>query len=101
MTMAYEGRAGRPEAKPDWFLADWMECRSMSQAELCRSTGLSKATVSQVVNGIQDYNPKLVRLAANALEIEIFELFMSPVLARAYREMRTAAIALACTEGSA
>lgn len=64
----------------------------VTQAEMCRRTGWSKATASQLYNNIQDYSPPIVNEAAKALMVESFELLMRPERAMALRRQREAAI---------
>lgn len=64
----------------------------VNQAEMIRRTGWSKATASQLYNNKQDYSPKLVNEAAQALNVESFELLMKPERAMALRRQRDAAI---------
>jgi hypothetical protein len=79
----------------NWYLREWMDMLSVNQAEMCRRTGWSKATASQLYNNVQDYSPKLVNEAAEALRVEGFELLMKPERAMALRRQREAAIVLA------
>lgn len=79
----------------NWYLREWMDMLSVNQAEMCRRTGWSKATASQLYNNKQDYSPKIVREAAQALNVEGFELLMKPERAMALRRQREAALVLA------
>lgn len=72
-----------------------MDLLEVNQAEMCRLTGWSKATASQLYNNKQDYSPKVVREAARALNLEDFELLMRPDRAMALRRQREAALVLA------
>lgn len=67
-------------------------CGVKTQAEMARRTGWSKATMSQLYNGDQDFNSKILTEAADALGIERHELLMTPEIAMAQRRMRQAAI---------
>jgi len=61
-------------------------------------TGWSKATMSQLFNGTQDYSPKILTEAAKALNVEPFELLMPPERAMSLRRMRESAISIAAEE---
>lgn len=58
-------------------------------------TGWSKATMSQLYNGVQDYSPAILEAAAIALNVETFELLMPPDRAMNLRRFRDSAVALA------
>ena len=87
-------RRGIPK-QINWYLREWMDLLGVTQAEMMRRTGWSKATASQLYNNLQDYNPKLVNEAAKALHLETFELLMRPERAMALRRQREAALILA------
>lgn len=53
--------------------------------KMCELTGWSKATMSQLYNGKQDYSPAVVNAAAAALKAEPYELLMPPERAFAIR----------------
>jgi transcriptional regulator with XRE-family HTH domain len=79
----------------NWYLKEWMDLLGVIQAEMCRRTDWSKATMSQLYNNKQDYSPDLVNTAAEALNLEPFELLMRPERAMAFRRQREAALVLA------
>lgn len=54
-------------------------------------TGWSKATMSQLYNGTQDYSPKVVNEAARALNAQPYELLMVPERAMAFRQFLASA----------
>lgn len=58
-------------------------------------TGWSKATMSQLYNGTQDYSPAILETAAAALGVEPFELLIPPERAMALRDFRRAARVIA------
>lgn len=88
-------RRGIPKNPPAWFLQEWMKaCGVETQADMMERTGWSKATMSQLYNGKQDFNSKYLTEAAEALEIERHELLMTPEIAMAQRRLRQAAIAI-------
>jgi transcriptional regulator with XRE-family HTH domain len=74
----------------DWFLPEWMASKKMSQAELGRRTGWSKATVNDIFHGKTNYYREIVNLAARALEVHPWELLMSPEEANQIKRLRTA-----------
>jgi transcriptional regulator with XRE-family HTH domain len=76
----------------NWYLREWMDLLGVNQAEMCRRTGWSKASASQLYNNVQDYSPKLVNEAADALNVEVYELLMRPESAMALRRLRADAL---------
>lgn len=72
----------------DWYLKEWIEVRGLKQADLCRITGIDKASMSLWVNSVYRYNRDAVNVLADALGIKPYELLMPPALALAYRELR-------------
>ena len=78
----------------NWYLKEWMDMLEVNQAEMIRRTGWSKASASQLYNNKQDYSPKIVNEAAEALNVAPFELLMKPWEAMALRKQRAAAIEL-------
>lgn len=90
-------RRGVPEGRPDWYLVEWMAERGLTQAEMMRRAEWSKATMSQLYNHLQDYNPRVVRTAARVFGIEIYELFLPPKEAQAIQQLRAAAKAIAAS----
>jgi transcriptional regulator with XRE-family HTH domain len=63
-----------------------------TQAEMMRLTEWSKATMSQLYNGVQDFSPKILKEASDALQVEPFELLMLPERAMALRRLRQDAL---------
>jgi len=55
-------------------------------------TGWSKATMSQLYNGVQDYSPKIIADAARALNVAHYELLMHPEEANALKRLRQDAL---------
>lgn len=70
-------RRGVPK-QINWYLREWMDYYEVSQADMIRRTGWSKATASQLYNNKQDYNPKIINEAAEALSVRRYELLMRP-----------------------
>jgi transcriptional regulator with XRE-family HTH domain len=76
-----------------------MDMLGVKQADMCRRTGWSKASASQLYNGIQDYSPNIVEAAAIALNVAEYELLMQPERAMAIRRLRESAISIAHDAG--
>lgn len=95
-------RRGIPKGPIQWYLREWMAARSMegrgAQTRMMELTGWSKATMSQLYNGTQDYSPKILAEAAEALNAEPFELLMHPERAMAMRQLRTTAAEIVRSE---
>lgn len=91
-------RRGVPKSQLRWYLREWMETAGLGrrggQARMMELTGWSKATMSQLYTGRQDYNPKLLEEAAQALKAEPFELLIHPERAMALRRLRETAAAI-------
>lgn len=85
------GRRGVPN-QINWYLKEWMDHLGVNQAEMIRRTGWSKASASQLYNNVQDYSPKLVNEAADALKVAPYELLMRPEAAMALRRLRQDAL---------
>lgn len=85
-------RRGVPKGPITWYLREWMATRGMegrgAQAKMMGLTGWSKATMSQLYNGDQDYSPKILIEASKALDCETYELLMHPDLAMALRRFQ-------------
>lgn len=84
-------RRGIPKTGANWFIKEWMDALGVRQAEMCRRTGWSKASASQIYNGVQDYSPKIVREASQALNVRDWELLMPYDLAMAFRRFQSSA----------
>lgn len=66
------------------------------QSDMMKLTGWSKAKMSQLYNGQQDFNSEVLMEAAAALNCEPAELLMEPERAFAVRRLReTAAVIVA------
>lgn len=91
-------RRGIPK-QVNWYLREWMDLLGVNQAEMIRRTGWAKATASQLYNNVQDYSPKIVNEAAQALNVEPFELLLKPDRAMALRRLRDHALAIVETTG--
>lgn len=76
-----------------WYLREWMLAKNIrKQADMMRLTGWSKATMSQLYNGKQDFSPKILKEAAGALGIEPYELLIHPDQAMALLRLRKDAL---------
>jgi len=95
-------RRGIPTGHSPWYLVEWMAVKGMkgrgAQTKMMELTGWPKASMSQLYNGTQDYNPKLLAEASEALDIEPFELLMHPDRAEAFRELRKTAAVIVLNE---
>lgn len=85
-------RRGVPKGPVNWYLREWMAACGLkgrgAQTKMRDLAGWSKATMSQLYNGTQDYSPKVVNEAARALNIRPYELLMHPDQAMALRRQR-------------
>lgn len=89
-------RRGIPKGPVLWYLRDWMATQNIvRQAQMMELTGWSKAKMSQLYNGQQDFNSEILAEAARALNIAPFELLMPPEQAQSYRRMREDAVRIA------
>lgn len=84
----------------DWHLPAWMATLGVTQADLCRETGMSKSTMSEIVNGKTHYYRALVNQLARALRVDPFELLLPPAEAMAIRRMRSSALSIAAESHS-
>lgn len=93
-SVCYDARVkhSRPKRYTNWFLREWMGTLNVNQATLIEKTGLSKTTVSLLVNDRQDYTPEIIRDVADALNIKRYELLMDPEDAMNLRALRRDAI---------
>jgi transcriptional regulator with XRE-family HTH domain len=85
-------RRGIPKGSVSWYLREWMAANGIKkQTEMMNLTGWSKATMSQLYSGQQDYSPKIVNDAARALNAQPYELLMPPEKAMALRQFQASA----------
>ena len=75
---------------PDWYLPEWMASLRVTQAELARRCGWSKATANDVYHGKTEYYRVIVNQVAAALEIHPWELLMHPAEAARIKRWRAA-----------
>lgn len=98
-------RRGIPKQQPAWYLKEWMAACGFSgrgaQARMMEETGWSKATMSQLYNGQQDFNSDILRTAARALNVHEFELLMLPEMAMRNRRVWDDLTKLAVVEAPA
>lgn len=95
-------RRGIPKGPPKWYLREWMAaCGIKKQTAMMELTGWSKATMSQLYTGKQDYSPKVLEDAARALSAEPWELLMTPARAFAMRNFRMTAREIANSDAAA
>lgn len=88
--MPKKSSSGRTSG-PDWFLPEWMASLRVTQADLCRATGWSKATANDIYHGKTEYYRAIVNQLADALHVQPWELLMSPEDAHHIRRLRAAA----------
>jgi transcriptional regulator with XRE-family HTH domain len=88
---SFMARRGVP-TQVNWYLREWMDHLGVKQADMIRLTDWSKASASQLYNNKQDYSPKIVNEAAQALNVAPFELLMRPETAMALRRLRQDAL---------
>lgn len=87
-------RIDTPSSAPawDWYLTDWMATLNVTQTQLRDAAGWSKAGASDICTGKTGYSRRLVNEAANALNVEPYELLMHPDEAMALRQQRKIAL---------
>jgi hypothetical protein len=88
-----------------WYLVEWMatipDYRGWgAHTRFREKAGWSKATMSQLYNGEQPYNPVILKEAAQALSVEPYELLMPPETAMGYRSMRRGAFTIVGSDAS-
>jgi transcriptional regulator with XRE-family HTH domain len=93
-------RRGIPKGQVNWYLREWMDHLSVKQTEMSKRTGWSKASASQLYNGVQDYSPNVVNEAAKALNVAGYELLMIPERAMALRRLRETALQIVHAEST-
>ena len=79
----------------DWFLKEWAAHFDKRQSSLVNELGWNKQKASYLWNGKQPYNRDHIQEISEWLEIEPYELLMSPEQALQIRQFRDAAIAIA------
>jgi hypothetical protein len=89
-------RRGAPKSQVGWYLREWMNTVPLftgrgGQTRFRELTGWSKAVMSNLYNNQQDYSPLLLEQAAQALNVEPFELLIPPDRAMALRGFRQTA----------
>lgn len=89
-------RRGKPKGFVPWYLPEWMEASGLkgrgARERMRELTGWSKATMSQLYNDNQDFSPKILAEAAQALNCQPYELLMRPEAAMAIRQLRQDAL---------
>ncbi len=83
---------------PNWFLADWMTHRGKRQADAFREIGVERPRMNKLYNGKQDFTRADLVLMARWLEIEPYELLISPTEADALRRLRETAYQIAAED---
>ena len=97
-------RRGTPKIQPLWYLPEWMAASNLAgrgaHTKMRELTGWSKATMSQLYNGGQDFNSRILQEAATALKCRPYELLMHPEEAFGLRHQRAAALQVVTTTPS-
>lgn len=60
------------------FLREWREARSLTQEQLADRLDTTKATISRYETGSRDWTGQFVQAAAEALGIEVADMFRHP-----------------------
>ncbi len=90
-------RRGIPKKGASWYIREWMDALGVKQKDMIERCGWSKASAHQIYHGKQDYSPKVVHEAAQALSanltddmdnIEPWELLMPYERAMALRRIQ-------------
>lgn len=79
----------------DWYFKDWLDTLRVRQARVVEMTGWSKGKVSKLVNGGADYDRRSLNGAAQALNLQPYELLMHPEDAMRIRRLRETALSIA------
>jgi transcriptional regulator with XRE-family HTH domain len=79
----------------NWHLSEWMAYFGLRQVDLMDRTGWSKTATSLIVNGKQDFNARILQEVSDALNIAIYELFLTPDSAMALRRQRADSVRIA------
>lgn len=85
------------ETDTDWHLQAWMTHFGKKQAALVNELGWDKSTANFIWHGKRPYQRKHINEVARWLDIEPYELLMSPHEALSLRQLRTAAKAIAAS----
>ena len=78
-----------------WYLGEWLEAKSLTQARLVELIGWPKSKVSELVSGKQRYNQDIIEELAEVLGMRGFELLMPPAEAAALESLRRSALQIA------
>lgn len=84
--------------EPDWHLKEWMKLRGKRQTDLVRELGWVKGRANKYFHGHHPYRREIVNELSNWLEIEPYELLMTPAEALRLRRLRDAAIEIAAAQ---
>lgn len=78
--------------KHDWYLREWLGALKMSQADLVRATGYTKAKVSELVTGHSRYNRDVIDVISKAINLQPYEMLMHPDEAMSLRQLKLDAL---------
>ena len=70
-----------------WYINEWMAVTGMSQAELARIGSWSRGKVSLMCAGKTGYTREIIEVAASALGLHPYELFLPPERATKIRRL--------------
>jgi len=84
--------------KADWYLREWMAHAKKRQVDLIKDLGWTRRKASELYNGQQPYKREAVNEVSDWLNIEPYELLMTPEEALQLRHLRQAAIAIAAAQ---
>lgn len=91
--MAKKSQKTQRDFRHTWYFQEWAKVAEMTQTDVARLAGWSKATASDIWNG-QQYTQSIIDLVAPILHAKPYELLMHPDEAFAIRRMREAAITI-------
>lgn len=74
-TMGHKAKTEARVFKAPGRLAKLRKAAKMSQQQIADATGMTKASVSRIENGEQNYDAEFLWLAARALNCQVWELF--------------------------
>lgn len=81
--------------EPDWHLKDWAALRGKRQADLVNDLGFAKNQAHRIWHSVQPYRRDVVNKVAKWLEIQPYELLMTPRQATHLKQLEESAYAIA------
>lgn len=92
--MPKRGQKTQRDFRHTWYAREWLTYFGKTQADLIRDLDYSRAKASDIWNG-QPYRQELVDDLAPYLNLEPYEMLLSPDQAMALRQYRASAVVLA------